>query len=173
MKKVAVLSGLVFFAITLLLFLQTQSLAENRIISPEFVYLPAEPKVVYVYIPSQPEIVIIEKPVPKLVEVPAPVIPRWFNSEDELREWLDPFPTWGNPDCDDLQEYLMFEAFKAGFIITPIPVWYGMVFNEPVLNVGISGLIDFGAWTWIGNDLYYVDLRLPYTHYNKLSYTRD
>lgn len=111
------------------------------------------------------------KEVIKIIEVP--IVPRWFKSEEELKTWLSKYPIWGGLDCDDLQEMLMFDAFKDGFIITPIPVFYGKVFDEPVLNVGISGVIDFGAWSWIDNSLYYVDLRLKLPHYRKITVTRD
>ena len=111
---------------------------------------------------------IVEKPivVEKVVEVAKE--PRWFKSEEELKIWLSKYPMWGGLDCDDLQEMLMFDAFKDGFIITPIPVFYGKVFDEAVLNIGISGVLDFGAWTWISNDLFYVDLRLRLPHYKKI-----
>ena len=116
---------------------------------------------------------VIEKPIYIEVVKEVPIVPRWFKSEEELKIWLSKYPMWGGLDCDDLQEMLMFNAFKDGFIITPIPVFYGKVFDEPVLNVGISGVIDFGAWTWIGNDIFYVDLRLRLPHYKKITVTRD
>ena len=140
--------------------------------------IPPEPivieKTVYVEVPKiEYRDRIIEKPIYIETIKEVPIAPRWFESEQELKTWLSKYPTYGGLDCDDLQEMLMFDAFRDGFIITPIPVFYGKVFDEPVLNVGISGVIDFGAWTWIGNSLYFVDLRLRLPHYKKLSYTRD
>lgn len=135
--------------------------------------IPPEPVIIEKTIYLEPQIEyrdkVIEKPIYIEVVKEVPIVPRWFNSEAELKTWLAQYPTYGGLDCDDLQETLMFNAFKDGFIITPIPVFYGKVFDEPVLNVGISGMIDFGAWTWIGNDLFYVDLRLKLPHYKKIN----
>ena len=139
--------------------------------------IPPEPVIIEKTIYPEPQIEyrdrIPEKPIYIEGVKEVPIVPRWFKSEEELKIWLSKYPMWGGLDCDDLQEMLMFDAFKDGFIITPIPVFYGKVFDEPVLNVGISGVLDFGAWTWIGNDIFYVDLRLKLPHYKKLSYTRD
>ena len=97
--------------------------------------------------------------------------PRLFQSEAELEQWLEPYGIHRGQDCDDAALELYHDALQDGYILWPVPVYKGKVMNEPVIPTKLSGKRHFGLWTWIGNDIYYVDLQLKAPHYVKLKYT--
>lgn len=114
--------------------------------------------------------------VEKIVYQDKPVIPRWFTSEAELKAWLGthqigveiPIPLIVTPDgvtlfnnnktdCDDFTECLMNAALKDDYLIFPVPVYQGYVWNEFVNSgIGLGGM-HIGDWTWIGNQFYYIE----------------
>ncbi|KKM70639.1 hypothetical protein LCGC14_1438690 [marine sediment metagenome] len=99
------------------------------------------------------------------------ITPRLFQSESELEAWLEPYGIHRGQDCDDAVLELYHDALRDGYILWPAPVYKGKVMGELVIPTKLSGKRHFGLWTWIGNDIYYVDLVLKAPHYVKLKYT--
>ncbi len=96
---------------------------------------------------------------------------RLFRSVIELEGWLSQYPTTRGRDCDDAALWLIEEAKQDGFILWAAPVYRGKMMGETVVPNYLAVKRHFGMWTWIGNDIYYVDLILKPPHYVKLQYT--
>ena len=136
-------------------------------------------KIVYVDRVIYEERIIDHYPEPKIITIEKPIMPKWFESVEELEEWREEngfilFVGDGSDpeaqDCDDYVEELMQRAFKAGYLLFPCPVWNGKVMGERV----IEGYREHvGCWTWIGNDIYYIEATPSDEPIKKLDITRD
>ncbi len=95
--------------------------------------------------------------------------PRYFESEEILREWvathklsivmigggsLNGYQTDPRYDCDEYAEDLRRLAESEGYILTPVPVQSGCIWNIKVIDA-----LDrhVGCWTMVDNTYYYVE----------------
>lgn len=118
--------------------------------------MPAEPIVVTVEktVPSPPEEHVITKYIYETrTEVQYVRLElRYFESEQEFRDWLGVLMLPPEFDCDDYAERTFERALKDGYIVWPAPVYKGKLYGERVYP---SNERHVGVWTWIGNEFYY------------------
>jgi len=120
-----------------------------------------------------------EVPVVKEVVKEVPIKPRYFESEEELRNWVENnhglinvgsvSRTKQDPqnDCDDQADRWQKRALEDGYLVSVCPVLNGKVFNT---QVGTQKY-HVGLWTSIGNNYYYWE---PVTgEITKLDVVRD
>lgn len=137
-------------------------------------------KIVYVDRIVYEERIVDHYPAPEIRVVERRLMPKWFESEQELRDWYEDNKIgWltvrdaTDPelqDCDDYVEELMDRAFRTGYLLFPVPVWNGKVMGERVVETYEAHV---GLWTWIGNDIYYIEATPSDEPIKKLRITRD
>ncbi len=95
---------------------------------------------------------------------------RYFENEEILREWVSTHklsivmigggsliganPSDPRYDCDEYAEDLRRLAESEGYILTPVPVMSGCIWNIKVIDVPDKHV---GNWTMVGNTYYYVE----------------
>lgn len=147
----------------------------------EFIRLPPktiEVEPVYIYTTVYEYRIVDHYPAPEIRTVERRLMPKWFESEEELYQWYeDNSPAWltpngfgARPECDDYAEEMMERGFRTGRLLLPCPVWNGKVMGERV----IDGYREHaGCWTWIGNDIYYIEPQPCANPIVKLKIKRD
>ena len=131
-------------------------------LTPEIVYVELPPKtVVEERIVEVPVEVIVER----IVEKEVTIKPKYFETESELREWVENnhgFLNVGNSfltkhdinnDCEDQAERWQAKALRDGHLVDICPVYNGMVFDTKVSDGKYP--YHVGLWTSIGNNYYY------------------
>jgi len=111
--------------------------------------------------------------------VSAKANPVWFATEEELSTWLDKhvigqgdigIPLRGHYEqgewvikleqgqlCVLEAELLMNLALADGYLLLPIPINHGYLWDELVFLGSGSGGKHIGLWTWIANTYYYIE----------------
>ena len=102
-----------------------------------------------------------------------------FKSEAELREWTQDHQIGvlivgdgqdsRKQDCDDYAEMLCTWAECDGYKMWVCPVRHGYVYDDYVYS---RPGFHVGCWTWIGNEMYYIEPALN-NKITKLSVVRD
>ena len=131
----------------------------------KYVHLPPKiiEKIVYIDRVIYEERIVNHYPAPEIKIIERRLMPKWFKSEEELYNWYEEnSPAWllgdgisALPDCEDYAEAQMFQGFRTGRIVIPVPVWNSKIWGQRVLD---RWEMHVGSWTWIDGKFYYIEV---------------